>query len=45
MKRHTYRDMAADVAHFIDEHSLGPVTLLGHSMFVMPLHSCWSLPD
>lgn len=27
-----YRDMAGDVAHFIETHGLGPCTVVGHSM-------------
>ncbi|KAK4053997.1 hypothetical protein OIO90_003642 [Microbotryomycetes sp. JL221] len=31
-KQVTYRDLANDVAHYIDKHELKDVTLLGHSM-------------
>lgn len=41
--RHDYTALAQDVEGFIDEHKLGAVTLIGHSMYAYPSASISSL--
>lgn len=35
--RHDYEIMADDVANFIKEHGLTDPTIIGHSMYVLPI--------